>query len=168
MAHPYLQVLPSRPSRAAHAGRRGLLPPWRSSCGAALAAVLLSAVVLLGGCSDRGAGDARAQGAGPGGAMPAMPVTVQSARLESVPVTIEAVGQAEGSKEVELRARVSGLLERKLYEEGERVKAGAPMFQIERAPFEIALQQARANLAQRVAQMEQARGEAEAAGQGAE
>ena len=161
MAHPYLQVLPSRPSRAAHAGRRGLLPPWRSSCGAALAAVLLSAVVLLGGCSDRGAGDARAQGAGPGGAMPAMPVTVQSARLESVPVTIEAVGQAEGSKEVELRARVSGLLERKLYEEGERVKAGAPMFQIEWAPFEIALQQARANLAQRVAQIEQARREAQ-------
>lgn len=93
--------------------------------------------------------------------MPPMPVSVRSVKLESVPLTLEAVGQAEGSKEVEVRARVSGLIERQLYQEGERVKAGAPLYQIERAPFEIALQQARANLGQQTAQLEQARREAQ-------
>ena len=48
---------------------------------------------------------------GPGGAMPAMPVSVRTVSLTSVPITVEAVGQAEGSKEVEIRARVSGLVD---------------------------------------------------------
>ncbi|WP_424858708.1 efflux RND transporter periplasmic adaptor subunit [Tepidimonas sp. HKU77] len=120
----------------------------------------LAGAVLLSACGERGASPG-AQAAGSGAEMPAMPVTVRVARREPVPVTVEAVGQAEGSQEVEVRARVSGLLERRLYQEGERVRAGAPLFQIERAPFEIALQQARANLAQRQAQLEQARREAQ-------
>ena len=55
---------------------------------------------------------------------------------------------------------MSGLVERRVFAEGERVKPGALMYQIERAPFEIALQQARANLGQRTAELEQARREA--------
>jgi membrane fusion protein (multidrug efflux system) len=93
--------------------------------------------------------------------MPAMPVSVRTVHPTSVPITVEAVGQAEGSKEVEIRSRVTGLVERRVFAEGERVKAGALMYQIERAPFEIALQQARANLGQKVAELEQARREAQ-------
>ncbi|WKB51478.1 efflux RND transporter periplasmic adaptor subunit [Eleftheria terrae] len=120
----------------------------------------LAAAVLLAACgAKQQEGDGH--GGAPGGAMPPMPVSVRSVKLESVPLTLEAVGQAEGSKEVEVRARVSGLIERQLYQEGERVKAGAPLYQIERAPFEIALQQARANLGQQTAQLEQARREAQ-------
>jgi membrane fusion protein (multidrug efflux system) len=89
-----------------------------------------------------------------------MPVAVRSMAQQTVPVLIEAVGQAEGSKEVEVRARVGGLIERQLYQEGERVRAGAPLFAIERAPYEIALAQARAALAQEQARGEQARREA--------
>lgn len=156
MAHPHVPALRPLPSRAAGAARPAVFAPLR---GLVLA---LSAAALLAACGEQGGGGDQAHAAGPGGgAPPAMPVTAVTVRREMVPVTLEAVGQAEGSKEVEVRARVSGLLERKLYEEGERVKAGAPMFQIERAPFEIALQQARANLAQRVAQLEQARREAQ-------
>jgi membrane fusion protein (multidrug efflux system) len=89
-----------------------------------------------------------------------MPVAVVAARLSSVPVLLEAVGRAEGSKEVEVRARVTGLIEQQRYREGDRVKANAPLFLIEQAPFEIALAQARAALLQEQARLEQARREA--------
>jgi membrane fusion protein (multidrug efflux system) len=65
-----------------------------------------------------------------------------------VPIVFSAVGQTEGAKQVEVRARVSGILQKQLYKEGEAVRAGAPLFQIDRAPFEIALAQARAQLKQ--------------------
>ena len=101
------------------------------------------------------------QNAAPGGSPPAMPVGVRVVARQNVPVLIEAVGQAEGSKEVEVRARVTGLVERQLYKEGERVRADAPLFAIERAPFENALVQARAALAQEQARVDQARREAQ-------
>jgi membrane fusion protein, multidrug efflux system len=112
-------------------------------------------LILLAACGP----SADPSGAGGGGAPPAMPVAVRSMAQQPVPVLIEAVGQAEGSKEVEVRARVGGLIERQLYQEGERVRAGAPLFSIERAPYEIALAQARATLAREQALGEQARRE---------
>jgi membrane fusion protein (multidrug efflux system) len=92
--------------------------------------------------------------------MPPMPVTVRSVKLQAVPVLVDAVGQAEGSKEVEVHARVGGLIERQLYSEGDRVRAGAPLFAIERAPYEIALATAKAALAQEQVKLEQAQREA--------
>jgi membrane fusion protein (multidrug efflux system) len=79
----------------------------------------------------------------------------------TVPVSYEAVARTEGSREVQVRARVAGILERQLYTEGDTVKAGQPLFRIERAPFEIDLQQARAVLAQEIARRDLARGESE-------
>jgi membrane fusion protein (multidrug efflux system) len=55
---------------------------------------------------------------------------------------------------------VTGLIEQQRYREGDRVKANAPLFLIEQAPFEIALAQARAALLQEQARLEQARREA--------
>ena len=138
----------------------------RSRALAALAACAALALALA-GCGDRGTG-APGAGAppgkgGPGGAggpPPAMPVTVVEAAPRKVPVTIEAVAQTEGSREVEVRARVTGVLQRQTFNEGEVVKAGTPMFRIDPAPFEIALEQARAALAQETASLEQARREA--------
>ena len=116
--------------------------------------VLPAASFLLQGCSPD-SGTAAAQG-GPS----AVPVTAIEARLTSVPAEILAIGQTEGLHEVEVRARVGGILERRLYREGEPVQAGQPLFQIERAPYEIALAQAQAELAQQQARLEQARREA--------
>jgi membrane fusion protein (multidrug efflux system) len=76
-----------------------------------------------------------------------------------VPITVSAVGRTEGSREVQIRARVSGIIEKQLYTEGDTVKAGAPLFRIERAPFEIDLQQQRAILAQEIARSELAQQE---------
>jgi membrane fusion protein (multidrug efflux system) len=121
--------------------------------------------VGLAGC-DRKAEAQQGGGHGPGGggAPPAMPVAVVTARFSNVPVVIESVGRAEGSKEVEVRARVTGLIEQQRYHEGDRVKANAPLFLIEQAPFEIALAQARATLLQENARLEQARREAKRLG----
>src|SRR5678815_4335377 len=90
-----------------------------------------------------------------------IPVTTQQVQPRSVPMGLEAVGRTEGSKEVEIRARVSGIVEKRLYNEGSFVRAGAPLFQIERAPFEIALVHAKATADQAEATNEQARRESE-------
>lgn len=132
-------------------------PSKRPSNRASLAAAL-AAISLLSACG--GKPDAPAGHGAPGGAMPPMPVTVRIVQQQVVPVLIDAVGQAEGAKEVEVRARVGGVLQRRLYREGEPIRAGAPMFAVERAPFEIALAQARAALAQEQARVDQARREA--------
>lgn len=105
-------------------------------------------------CSE---GDAKQKKEDDAKAAPALPVSVVEVAPREVPVVFEAVGRTEGSREVQVRARVSGILEKQLYTEGDSVKAGAVLFQIERAPFEIELQQARGALAQEVAKEDLAR-----------
>jgi membrane fusion protein (multidrug efflux system) len=119
------------------------------------AAGAITVFALLTGC---GKGE-QAIGAPAGPSQMALPVTVIEAAPQRVPVIVEAVGQAEGSKEVEVRARVSGILTKQLYKEGDRVKAGATLFEIDRAPYEIELAQARAALAQERANLEKAQRE---------
>ena len=97
------------------------------------------------------------------GAMPPLPVKVMVAKAEDVPEIIEVVARAEGAREVEVRARVQGILEKRTFDEGQAVKAGQVLFEIERAPYEIALKQARASSEQAKAQGEQAVAAASAA-----
>jgi membrane fusion protein (multidrug efflux system) len=99
---------------------------------------------------------------GAAGAPPAaVPAGILKVAPREVPVTFEAVGRAEGSREVQVRARVAGILEAQLYSEGDTVQAGAPLFRIERTPFEIDLAQQRALLAQESARHELAQQEFE-------
>jgi membrane fusion protein (multidrug efflux system) len=121
------------------------------------AGAALAAASLLSAC---GPSQPAAGPGGPGGGMPPLPVSVRAVSQQTVPVLLESVGQAEGSKDVEVRARVTGLIERQNYNEGERVRVNAPLFAIERAPFEIALAQAQAALAQEQSRLDQARREA--------
>ncbi len=76
--------------------------------------------------------------------MPPMPVSVITAQATSVPMSVEAVAQTEGASDVEVRPRVGGIILKKLFEEGAPVKAGQVMFQLDPAPFQIALTQAKA------------------------
>lgn len=110
-------------------------------------------VPLVAGCGSRSAAPAAAAPA-------AVPARVLEVQPRSVPIVVEGVGSVEGSREVEVRSRVTGTLKRTLYREGEVVKAGAPLFQIDPEPFEIALAAARSQLAQEVARNEQVRREA--------
>jgi membrane fusion protein (multidrug efflux system) len=73
-----------------------------------------------------------------------------------VPVSYEYVGQTAGSKEVEVRARVTGILEKRLYTEGSRVKAGQPLFLIDPKPLEAQAAAADADVARARAQLTQA------------
>ncbi len=77
----------------------------------------------------------------------AMPVSYISVAPTSVPMSVEAVAQTEGAKEVEVRPRVGGIILKKMFEEGEPVKAGQTLFLIDPAPFQIALNQAKAQAA---------------------
>ncbi len=114
----------------------------------------LAGAALVAACGEQAGGAASPTAAA------AVPATVLQAEPKRVPIVLEAVGQLQGSKEVEVRARVSGILLKRLYNEGSRVRAGAPLFRIDPAPYEIALDQARAQLAQERARGEQAQREA--------
>jgi membrane fusion protein (multidrug efflux system) len=115
----------------------------------------VSLAVLISGCGQ-GRTDAAAA---PNPTSAAVPAKVLHVAPQRVPISVEAVGQIEGSKEVEVRARVSGLLLKRLYNEGDLVRAGAPMFLVDPAPFQIALAQAKAQLAQEQARNEQSKRE---------
>jgi membrane fusion protein (multidrug efflux system) len=96
-----------------------------------------------------------------GAAMPALPVGVIEVQPTSVPIRAEAVAQTEGAKEVEVRPRVGGILLKKMFQEGEPIKAGQTMFLIDPVPFQIAVQQAEAQLAQQKARIVQTQREAD-------
>lgn len=72
-----------------------------------------------------------------------MPVTAIEMQPQKIATRIEIMAQTEGARETEIRARVGGIITRRLYQEGDAVKAGQPLFQIDRTPYEIALAEAR-------------------------
>ena len=131
---------------------RTRIPPGRSLGLRPLLYSLALLVALVSGCSKSG-GDAPK---GPPAPPPPLPVTVMDMQPTHVPITVEVMAQTEGAKETEVRAQVGGILVKRLYEEGAPVKAGQPLFQIDRKPYDIALAQARANLAEAKAKVEQA------------
>jgi membrane fusion protein (multidrug efflux system) len=88
--------------------------------------------------------------------MPPPEVAVIETRTQALPVTYEYVGQTAGSREVEVRARVTGILLKRNFREGAPVARGQSLFTIDQAPFEIALAKAQAELASVEARLEQA------------
>jgi multidrug efflux system membrane fusion protein len=86
----------------------------------------------------------------------AVPVAVASAVAKAVPVTIRSVGNVEAFSTISVKAQVSGELIRVQFKEGDYVKKGDLLFQIDPRPFEAAVSQAEANLARDTAQAAQA------------
>ena len=76
--------------------------------------------------------------------MPAPPVAVHTVVVRDVPWPAEFQAQAIGSRAVEVRARVQGIIQKRLYREGDFVRQGQMLFQIERDQYEAAVQQAEA------------------------
>jgi membrane fusion protein, multidrug efflux system len=74
----------------------------------------------------------------------------------TLPVSYEYVGQTTGSKEVEVRARITGILEKRLYSEGGWVKAGQALFVIDPKPLQAQAAAAEADVARARAQLAQA------------
>jgi len=80
------------------------------------------------------------------GGFPPPEVTTINVQPASFPVTFEYVGQTAGSKDAEVRARVTGIVEKRLYQEGAAVRAGQPLFLLDAKPFAAQLASAEAEL----------------------
>ena len=116
--------------------------PLRSAAALAIAAALAAC-----GQSQQHAGFA---------GFPPAEVTTQVIAVRNFPVAFEYVGQTLGSKDVEVRARVTGIIEKRLYQEGAPVKAGQPLFTIDPKPYAAQVAQAQAELVRAEAQKAQA------------
>jgi membrane fusion protein (multidrug efflux system) len=93
----------------------------------------------------------------PSGQVPTSPeVTVIKTVPKDTPVTVEFVGKTVSSRRVEIRSRVEGFLEKRLYTEGSMVKEGDVLFQMDQKPFQADLRAAKAELAQQQARLENA------------
>jgi len=114
-----------------------------------LTLVALVTILFLSGCGENGAASQEAP------QMHAMPVSVITVEETSVPISVEAVAQTEGAKEVEVRPRVGGILLKKLFEEGAPIKTGQAMFLIDPEPYKIAVMNAQGELVHQNARVTQ-------------
>ena len=73
-------------------------------------------------------------------------VATTIATYENAPFTIELPATLSGSKEVQVRARVTGILESRNFDEGQTVKQGQSLFTIDLAPYQLAVESAQAAL----------------------
>ncbi|MET0852572.1 MAG: efflux RND transporter periplasmic adaptor subunit [Candidatus Rokuibacteriota bacterium] len=116
-----------------------------------LAVLLLAAAA----CDNAKAGkDAKGAGAPP---PPPPTVVVAEVTRQSVSISRDFVARTEGIPTVDVRARVSGMLERVHYKEGSEVKQGQILFELERAEYQAALQSAKAQLAKANADLTRAK-----------
>lgn len=107
--------------------------------------------------SQRSASGMSADGKGKGGRGQALSVRAARAVVKPMPVLIEAVGNVEPEQTVQMRAQVSGVLQSILIKEGDRVKAGQLLFEIDPRTYQAQLNQAVAALARDRAQLENAK-----------
>ena len=67
---------------------------------------------------------------------PPAEVTVLTVEVKDVPITAEYVAQTQSSQAVNIQARVSGFLDKRVYTEGSVVRAGQVLFQMDQKPFQ--------------------------------
>ena len=109
---------------------------------------LVLAAILAAGCGPAG---------GPPGGFPPAQVSVMKVEPKTLPVSFEYTGQTLGSREIEVRARVTGILLTRNFVEGGPVAKGQSLFTIDPAPFAAALARAEADVAGAEARLGQAR-----------
>jgi multidrug efflux system membrane fusion protein len=98
-------------------------------------------LALLAGCAKKDAAP-----------VPAVPVTVATAERRAMPFELAATGTVEPIQTVAVQAQVGGILRRVAFKEGEEVKQGQVLFELDARPYQAALEQAQALLARDRAQ----------------
>src|SRR5687767_14007099 len=121
-------------------------PGIRQSFAKSLIAIAVS-VVLLTACGKQEQQHAP----------PPPEVAVQTVEQNPVPLELTYTARTVGSSEVEVRARVSGILLKRRYEEGRSVRQGQPMFLIDPEPVRARAASARAEVAVAKARLDEAR-----------
>ena len=89
--------------------------------------------------------------------MPPPEVVATTVKVENIPLVIEYMGQVTGSRDVEVRARVGGILLKRNYKEGGLVRQGDVMFEIDPEPYRATLEQAQGEQGQAEARLQKAR-----------
>jgi len=125
-----------------------------------LAPLIALALATLSAC---GGGTPAAGSGAPGGAgappPPAVGVLTVAPRI--VALQTELPGRVEPQRVAQVRARVTGIVQQRLFAEGAEVRAGQPLFRIDSAPYQAALESAQAQLARAQANLAQATATAE-------
>ena len=107
------------------------------------------AVLALAGCGKgQSAGAGPGGPGGPGGQMPPPEVGVITAQASNVPLQQQLVGRLAPFRSADVRARIPGVLQRRMYEEGSDVREGQVLFLIDPAQLQAVLGQSQASLAQ--------------------
>lgn len=134
--------------------KKDLVLRWTANAVGVLALCALAASLLTGcGQKDQAAGQAAAK---PGGGMPPAQVGVVTVQPQSVPVMSELPGRLEALRTAQVRARVAGILQKRLFAEGADVKAGQALFQIDASTYQASLDSALATQAKAEANLAQA------------
>lgn len=105
--------------------------------------IVISLLLAATGCSKK-----EAAGGPPGGEMPPPEVGVMVLQPTTVAINKDLVGRLAPFRSADVRARVPGVVQRRLYEEGSEVRQGQALFQIDAAPMQAVRAQAAAALAQ--------------------
>jgi len=112
-------------------------------------------VPALAACGPSG-GDGKG-GHGPAGGMPPAQVSVVTIAPKALPAVYEYTGQTLGSREVEVRARVTGIIQTRNFTEGSKVAKGESLFTVDPAPFIAVALRAEADVASAEARLAQAK-----------
>ena len=99
---------------------------------------------LLGACGACGGHDDPGTSAPTGQSISVRTIEIRPRRVQ---LTTELPARVSAVRAAEVRARVTGIVQKRLYAEGADVREGQPLFQIDPAPYQAAVQQARAQLA---------------------
>lgn len=139
---PYAPIMPLAAPASALALRPSSYPALtlRSTRPGSLA-LLLAMALTLSGCLDKG----QAKN-GPAGPKEPVTVGVITVKAESQTLSTDLPGRASAVQNADIRPQVSGIIRKRLFTEGAMVKAGQPLYQIDPAPFEVALASAKAAL----------------------
>ncbi|MBF0214612.1 MAG: efflux RND transporter periplasmic adaptor subunit, partial [Magnetococcales bacterium] len=90
-------------------------------------------------------------------APPPIPVKVATVIQKNIPLTIQAMGNAETCHAVSIKARVDGELLKAHITDGQEIKPGQPLFDLDDRPYQFRLKQLKANLDRDLALLENAR-----------
>jgi membrane fusion protein (multidrug efflux system) len=122
-----------------------------------IAAASIAVIALLAGCGDK----KDAAGPGAGAKMPQPEVGVITTKVEKIALETELPARAEAVRVSQVRARVNGVVLKRLFEEGSEVKQGQSLFQIDPEPYEAQLNSAQAELGKAQANLAQAAAQAD-------
>lgn len=121
-----------------------------SSIRIAMLVAVAAAAPLLASCNEH-TGEAQAQA--PAAAPPPPEVTVQEVEARPVPISYTYAGRISAFREIEVRARVGGILLKRDYTEGSRVAEGQELFRIDPATYQAEVARTQAQLQQAQAQL---------------